>query len=963
MSKLVTASGNARALQMVNGGTPLPTSAKPSPATPSDSGGQIDQSHIYRLLMSSLLAVVGRLLLRNRRYLPLNARTYFRLDASKIDDSESFSDLDHSPLVVTIDLALLAVGKVIILFKPVVQPCLCWLPSMSAIEEVEDTQKEISSLWLAPSGRIARLVVETESQMPLASPSSEIRNSEMFDSEHSGMRPARLESWKTRVIDWLANLGMEVLELKEDRWIEVEIIERVSILEMLPTTPTIESPHFRRLFWPSSLCFSRKSKGAWEFPAKPPLEGQEGFDPIAFSETWFTSAEGRNSQIQKRETARHTGELQREQAKLFEQHPRHPEMTENLEMLARTTNYVDLQAASMVYPTPPDGTQSQPPVGSASVDGVAVTPADAADITSSQARQASHYAQEEASLEPPSAKAPTASDLQTSEPEVTVGSGMYDADGDEEMFGDISGEHLDGEGAMDEPNWDFFDDPDSEQAEAEEIKEPTQLQSEHPESEHADQLKDEPIHVDAEDSSKLTIGDASAIEDASEPPKLAHDSESAHEKAVDGAAAAVQHGHSPEHDAQTMSPPLSPDGLKKELTSNLSSIPGESASLGEKTISGGFQQRRPSHFNPVSFARTIGSYDEKYGAQGRFWFDTTDLSPFHEKQSTDLKGAGGKKQNKLIRQSSTEIGGDKPQTPFSATDSDDESSDLSSGVDVITLSTPKLKRKRDTFDDQSPRTPFAHDIAEFSESELEGALLDDTSSLERLYPDSRDWSLSGYFSLPENRASPLLALSQGDFIKVAQVLVDQVTQSSLCFSSDRWDEGSSTRETVRNMDLSKELQGVFGSCVTPTLDQFVKLQSKPSTSAPDELNSRDGSVMRLDPPHVRLQRGKSPLELLPSVLSFWETFGLEPVHGPKNVTAFCIVPQGPHVQEGAAAFLDRMGEVYSSCNLGSHKTGKAQDSSNQGFQALVHWEVSDKSAVERLLTTCEGLGQYWRYLG
>jgi mediator of RNA polymerase II transcription subunit 13 len=99
-------------------------------------------------------------------------------------------------------------------------------------------------------------------------------------------------------------------------------------------------------------------------------------------------------------------------------------------------------------------------------------------------------------------------------------------------------------------------------------------------------------------------------------------------------------------------------------------------------------------------------------------------------------------------------------------------------------------------------------------------------------------------------------------------------------------------------------------------------------------------------------------DLLPPAIPFWETFGLEPASGPKDIAAYCIYPTG--AKEGADAFMNRFSLLYTSCGLGKHNRGEGSKKFESG---LGHWQVSsDKNlgysqTMQGLRALCESLGK------
>ncbi|KAF8429780.1 hypothetical protein EV426DRAFT_526996, partial [Tirmania nivea] len=84
-------------------------------------------------------------------------------------------------------------------------------------------------------------------------------------------------------------------------------------------------------------------------------------------------------------------------------------------------------------------------------------------------------------------------------------------------------------------------------------------------------------------------------------------------------------------------------------------------------------------------------------------------------------------------------------------------------------------------------------------------------------------------------------------------------------------------------------------------------------------------AFKIPPSHVHVHRAETALEISPVALKFWETFGLGPCSGPKNVIGFCVYPSGEAMADAVDEFMERVGTVYDSCKLGSYVRGNIDD--------------------------------------
>lgn len=79
--------------------------------------------------------------------------------------------------------------------------------------------------------------------------------------------------------------------------------------------------------------------------------------------------------------------------------------------------------------------------------------------------------------------------------------------------------------------------------------------------------------------------------------------------------------------------------------------------------------------------------------------------------------------------------------------------------------------------------------------------------------------------------------------------------------------------------------------------------------------------MRLNPPSVRLRKNEAVWDMVPTAISFWDTLGLAPTGGSKNLVAYTICPSNDDVIEMTKGYMKELGMTYESFKLGKHDTG------------------------------------------
>ncbi|KAG8741152.1 hypothetical protein FRC10_003250 [Ceratobasidium sp. 414] len=99
--------------------------------------------------------------------------------------------------------------------------------------------------------------------------------------------------------------------------------------------------------------------------------------------------------------------------------------------------------------------------------------------------------------------------------------------------------------------------------------------------------------------------------------------------------------------------------------------------------------------------------------------------------------------------------------------------------------------------------------------------------------------------------------------------------------------------------------------------------------------------------HPKLAVGHSGqvTQMSPSVLRFWDTIGLEPVGGVKNVVAFAVFEGGGDAEEERMVerWLEKAARVYESRKLGKHELGECENVKKGVVQ--VRWDSTTKTLL------------------
>ncbi|KAL2819674.1 mediator complex subunit 13 C-terminal-domain-containing protein [Aspergillus granulosus] len=908
-----------------------------------NSGGS---AAIYASFISAVTAAFSLHIVRQNNAIPLGPRTLF--NAVESDSGENQGILNDGPTSISaltsLHVQLTSNGKLTVALQTIAQT------GLTRLSQPEGDPSELSNvspgtdLWLAPNGSIARLVTTP----------SENNSSPQF---LSGLE----SEWKSNVRKWLSYFGLPVDFITDEGWVEVEVWEpfyaKLSGEAARPKAENSPLP-LKHIIWPAAYCFSRTKS---TLPAA--FDGQEetpsfGCDPLEFAENWCFKEIPKTVET----NAKQPSEQERKATTQITSSPGQSNFPEGVESLSRASLYADLQTASLVYPTPPDGTT-----------GIAVNPAASADIFGEDSDQGSsllrsqNQQQHDVRLV---GKDRSSSDVTMGfgpSAGLAVGSGLYDTNEDDDLFGDMNGRDFGTKGITD-ADFSFFDDPNFDPT----GNDPTGNEM------NVDDIEEISHFVDAsnpdaieEPEFEVPASSKDAIDDSHSPqPNAEKLATTPPNQPISDASALVP---SPHHERiQTISPPLSPVEVKKIL------FPESTASAQPVTK----PTHAPSYYSPIAFRNNISSWDKKYGAYGKFAFAGADTASNNDprKSSNGIPTIGlpRRKSNLKIPASSMPLDG-QGSPPIetaqglllnadSSSETDDESDESDVENNIPPMASITLKRKRaPSFSASSTGQPSEKVLTTSDHELVTMPRSDDSVFLGNFLSTFSDWSIMGFFSLTENQVFSTLT-SREMQVEIAQLLVDQVTQSSLDHKLD----GKFGISCLDNQAfcLQELLEGTdfLGGFEKLDLNSFVSLQEQ-SVFSPSALNaptprqnaqrkdSGKGSITKLSPPHLRVRRGKDYLETLPPAVSFWETFGLEPAYGPKDVTGYCI---HPHVAIKAAdAFLERLALLYTGCSLGNHTRG---NDSREFDQGLRRWNadssrLSDyQTSIQQLKDICEELG-------
>lgn len=870
-----------------------------------------EHSRLRAFFLSAAFSALKPNFIDERSSLSLGTRTFIRTqtstDARTWDSPEMSGRTSHQ--LDMINLQLLSNGQLFVVNtsrKP---------KHFQAVSEIlqqmvsagKSPSLDTGILCLVPTGQMARysngqIVSDSLETMDLSRPEiaqSSLRSRDMYD--------ARLRVWKERLSFWFAEQGVPHSGSIEDYWVEVEVLLSQNFEKEAADAQVtdIDQLVWKKFFWPARFCFY-----AHERVAHTPMKGgipEE--DPIEFLHDWLLRSEERARAIPARDSSRpieYGNDQEHDMADNMEDYVgfgNTPQM--------HNTFSAALPPSHMMYPTPPDVSFMHATPGMSSVDGIGMTPAE--------------------TLRPGPAGAEHLQDIEMLNhiDASGVGTGTYD----EDLFEDLPTDRFGVVGTTDEPDWDFF--------EQQNVSFGDRAQES---GRHEILTQDNAIEGGGVPENTATSkNDQEDEEDSMLPPQIP--------ERVSGRTP-VSSLEQTQHEAlavdSTSTVILGPATKEAQdlittdvLTDHPASQPIESASSLEKNLAAEIWKkppippnrgRRRSLYDSSEDLAAAANNDERYSANGAFWFDAGSMARPDTEKGTD--GGHGNPQSQeslhdvLSRRSSSEGSNESETSSFY------EVSEMDVDEDG-----PTTKRKWTEYE----QTSTAGDLGPTAE-ELRIIEMDTKKLLKLLRPLNLDdtWMLNDTCGSGAPLSAP--SIKSEHSAMVAQILVDQCTQTSVIPDADlRLQNGIADSSQMNTLG---PLEGPYGRLEPTTISALVKMND--GTGQSDAANR----LRMLERHQLSVLRGEKTLLVSSPALSLWETLNLQPKGGKKNLQAFCLHPASACLETGCDLFLARIREVYVSCNLGDHDVGQLAGTSNRG---LVSWSDHDEASLT-LQQSCERLG-------
>ncbi|MCJ1470627.1 mediator of RNA polymerase II transcription subunit 13 [Pseudocyphellaria aurata] len=752
-----------------------------------------------------------------------------------------------------------------------------------------------------------------------------------------------LDEVKKSIAKHLALQGIHVDH--EEKWLQLQHITNHSAVERSKESPR-QHLHTSSFLWPAKLCFyDVGSANHGEFPNYDRIKKDTEHDPLVDAESWFKSKAKREKEVEaKREDDERSAQRLQEAQEVC--------LDENLsDFIPRTNQYLSMQDASGIYPTPPDGLRSQALGPAVNTDAQVIV---------------GEFAEKELTDKGEGNGMPAGSPFGDAlNPDVT--SPRYEEPDDGDLFGDMNSSLFAANG-LTEADFSFFDEPRID----DELELP--LDMERTSAEVAS--REVPDLNLISDPFELDEGFAGKKSDIARRASFAHKESKAKPVNMDGVADDLKNSKS----RRSISPYEGP--LTPVVEPNGESTPPQ-------------EERRVS-FGSVLFREKLREFDDKYVTQGRFGYEIEALP-----SSSRLR-----RQQRIHERMIPRVGPadeeDLESYVTSETSPDEESDDTNDGTasdvsnplhgdkmpkpveDAETLVSRKRKRDHEE--------PIFHPVTpQLSDSSVAA---DDNSCEDNIsYPaidffvrssgTSVDESASfGLQTLDPNKSSsygkhPVLRQANRTFMQVAQILVEQlILQTESSSEHLRFSEVFNYKAPGREHSLDRSVlrdivMRFFPHSEQCTLGQYVNAErenfdlpisrqsqkEKAILSTPKGAGVSRNSLIKLQAPYTCVRRNQTMMDLLAPALHFWEELGLGPAHQSKDVTAVYMFSAGQHVQHGVEMFAKMMGNTYQSCKLGTHEeVSDSSDYLNGLVPVSMRGDYATSSIDEELRKSCEKLG-------
>ncbi|KAI8955455.1 mediator complex subunit 13 C-terminal-domain-containing protein [Xylaria longipes] len=743
------------------------------------------------------------------------------------------------------------------------------------------------------------------------------------DTQHR-FRPEKDDGpWKSLCSRLVQSQALSLPVKAAQKWVNVQRLRRRLVEHNSDGKRTPMMGPAPSILWPASLCFC-KVLANLTINEPDELHGSQSdrnFDPLFAAKSWFSNTAERESMISQKKRERDAMAVQ--EVSLTE---RPVQISSSLSPLASLRPSQNGAPVGGVYPTPPDAVQGAMGVtpsmdGNLSSPSNNLTAATAAEIDTASHVPAESYTE---NWEGPETK------------RERIGTSFET----ENLFGEL-GPDMFGDNDITEADFNFFDEQPDGNIDLGSLDLPV-VPNVNPGPSLDAGLTTGPVpHIKAEPSHIPTPGPAPTFA----KPELRH----ARSSLADEPRRQPVSNTSQSSIAGSKRPasPFNPDTVYKRIRASLDN---DKATKQNSLVYAGHS----SIFDKVDFGPSLSMVNSKYEGSGRFDYSTnrskgikpsnldtpltTDYLRRHGKGRKPFKELPAAYGELLIRMRGNQNSASNRPSPQhvdgSHSDADDMSlmsdrddSSYDSDEPLSPVKSLSMRRRRGDDDGDSLATSFKELEA------MDMATPHFPFELSRNSKFEMDIPLTKYFADPEP-AWIQYSLPDDQYIMAAQILTDQISTSTLPSGSATecpLYSGVDRRRHLSNVarNSMKELLLGFPSYFHPItgyqLRSFVEVQDVPLLGQPTRLQPRPPGSDQIKPsnlfqvpsPRFEMRRYESRLSVLPSSISFWESLGLSPTHGGKDISALCLFPSQEGVSDSMLVFTDRLRSTYESLKLGS----------------------------------------------
>lgn len=877
-------------------------------------GAQTPHKVVYENFITAVLLTVLTTLCARSGALPLNYRTVLLAPNPSRSDASSDESMEHDPVLGTFRAYLTTAGALVISLS--VSQC----RGLLALEDVLTSNLTLpgQQILAAPFGVMA------SHQSTMSGDGGSISLAQTPNTQSLSLRamPDVSDSWwKQACLKVLELRGVSTSNLRHCSWVNLLVSKR----QLQGTKNDVKRPLSSNLSasipWPGPLCFRKKAAevSATSRVGANILSGhEESHDALGGAGSWFNAAGEREEKIAKREADRASAMSMETNGS----DPRTQKPNGQSPLAFRRPS----TAAGNMYPTPPDGIQHLNGV-TPSFDGTLSSPGNPPSAAAA--------VDMDSAMTSAGPLTDTFDETEFTDPKRDRSDSNLLGDPDN-MFEDIGGDMF-GDNDITEDDFSFFDQPDNVDMglSMEDFGAPTEVPRPRP----VPKTEEEPPTATNE-ATPRPAPDLDEIVFAK--PEIQHARSSQNVDAVTRTQSGQRNSTKRERS------PFDPDSVFKRVCGS------STAASGISNLSGLSSDRKTKIFEKVDFDSTLPMINKKYEQGGLFDYglpsnvDLPKLEPGALPETEYLKRHGRlrRKPKPLPMGSLLKFTGMEAPTSHPSpvkldgllSEGDESSAESDQDDSSYTTEEPLSPLKSSTKptivdDDALSQVTSMRDLEPFEEPDQHFAL--DLPRLSK--PDSPEVPLSKFFSDPE--PVPLdLSLTDEDVVQIAQILTEQAATGSLEICNVQKDAAAASLAKRKRQSLAADarktmthLRDALGGTAQTHLKALLDVQDVPLLGQPDRrlqprpIPGRDpnpeqlraNNLYQIPGPHLEVRRSEMKLSVLPSAVTFWESLGLAPSSGGKDVTGLCVFPGWKGMADNVNTFLGRMKSIYELLKLGT----------------------------------------------